>query len=77
MFLVYYSHFFKMIFLFYLIIVNLIYIKCFLEICFAMLFKSGSSHFDTAVWIHYFDANKTAGEEARWQLHKNIASNIE
>ena len=23
------------------------------------------------------DANKTAGEEARWQLHKNAASNIE
>ena len=25
-----------------------------------------------AVWMH-----KTAGEEARWQLHKNVASNIE
>ena len=23
------------------------------------------------------DANKTAGEEARWQLHKNAASNLE
>ena len=29
------------------------------------------------VWMHYFDANKTAGEEARRQLHKNAASNIE
>ena len=27
--------------------------------------------------MHYMDANKTAGEEARWQLHKNAASNIE
>ena len=27
--------------------------------------------------MHYFDANKTAGEEARRQLHKNVASNIE
>ena len=27
--------------------------------------------------MHYLDANKTAGEEARRQLHKNIASNIE
>ena len=25
----------------------------------------------------YMDANKTAGEEARRQLHKNAASNIE
>ena len=32
---------------------------------------------DTAVWMHYLDAKKTAGEEARRQLHKNIASNIE
>ena len=23
------------------------------------------------------DANKTAGEEARWQFHKNVANNIE
>ena len=27
--------------------------------------------------MHYMDANKTAGEEARQQLHKNAASNIE
>ena len=25
--------------------------------------------------MHYMDANKTAREEARWQLHKNAASN--
>ena len=27
--------------------------------------------------MHYLDANKTAGEEARRQLHKNVANNIE
>ena len=27
--------------------------------------------------MHYLDANKTAGEEARRQLNKNVASNIE
>ena len=27
--------------------------------------------------MHYLDANKTAGEEARRQLNKNAASNIE
>ncbi len=34
-------------------------------------------HVDSAVWMHHLDANKTAGEEARGQLHKNVASNIE
>ena len=28
---------------------------------------------DTAVWMHHLDANKTAGEEAGRQLHKNVA----
>ena len=28
-----------------------------------------------AIWMHYMDANKTAGEETRWQLHKNAACN--
>ena len=42
-----------------------------------MQFLLGSGCIDTAVWIHYLDANKTAGEEARRQLHKNIASSIE
>ena len=32
---------------------------------------------DTVVWMHYLDAYKTAGEEARRQLDKNAASNIE
>ena len=27
--------------------------------------------------MHYLDANLTAGEEARRQLHKNVVSNIE
>ena len=29
------------------------------------------------IYMHYLDANKTAGEKARCQLHKNAASNIE
>ena len=40
-------------------------------------FLPGSSRIDTAIWMHYLDANKTAGEEARQQLHKKVASNIE
>ena len=36
-----------------------------------------SGRVDTAVWMHYLDANKAAGEEARRQLHKNAASSIE
>ena len=36
-----------------------------------------SGRIDTAVWMHYMDAQKTAGEEARRQLHKNADSNIE
>ena len=43
-------------------------------ICFYYL--SGSC-VDTAIWMHYLDANKTAGEKARRQLHKHAASNIE
>ena len=42
-----------------------------------MQFLPGSSRADTAVWMHHLDANKTAREEARQQLHKNVASNIE
>ena len=37
----------------------------------------GSGHIDTAIRMHYMDSNKTAGEEARRQLHKNAASNLE
>ena len=42
-----------------------------------MQFLPGSGRVDTAVWMLYMDANKTAREEARRQLHKNAASNIE
>ena len=43
-----------------------------------MQFLPGSGRIDTAVWMHQLDANKTAEEEeARRQLHKNVASNIE
>ena len=41
-----------------------------------MQFLPGSGRIDTAIWMHYMDSNKTAGEEARRQLHKNVASNI-
>ena len=40
-------------------------------------FLPGWGRVDTAVWMHLLDANKTAGEEARRQLYKNAASNIE
>ena len=40
-------------------------------------FLPGCGSVDTAVWMHYLDANKTVGEEARRQLYKNVASNIE
>ena len=36
-----------------------------------------SGRIDTAIWTHYLDANKPPGEEARRQLHKNVASNTE
>ena len=42
-----------------------------------MQFLPGSDRIDTAVWMHHLDANKTAEEEARRQLHKNVTSNIE
>ena len=44
---------------------------------FLILYDLGSGHIDTAIWMHYMEANKTAGEEARWQLHKNAACNPE
>ena len=40
-------------------------------------FLPGSGRIDTAIWMHYLDSNKMAGEEARRQLHKNAASNLE
>ena len=42
-----------------------------------MQFLPGSGCVDSAVWMHHLDANKTAGEEARQQLHKNASSNTE
>ena len=42
-----------------------------------MIWFPGSGRVDTVVWMHYLDANKTAGEETRRQLHKNVANNIE
>ena len=38
---------------------------------------TGSGRINTAVWMHYLNANKMAGEEARRQLPKIVASNIE
>ena len=40
-------------------------------------FLPGSGCDDTAIWMHYMDANQTAGEETWRQLHKNVESNIE
>ena len=40
-------------------------------------FLPGSCRVDTAEWMHHLDTNKIAGEEARRQLHKNPASNLE
>ena len=40
-------------------------------------FFPASCRIDTAVWMHNMGANKTAGEEARRQLHKNAESNLE
>ena len=42
-----------------------------------MQFLPGSGHIDTAIWGHYMDANKTAGEETWRQLHKNATCNLE
>ena len=42
-----------------------------------MQFLLGSGRLDTPIWMHYLDANKSAGEEARRQLHKNVAINTE
>ena len=39
-------------------------------------FFPGCSRVDTAIWMYYLDADKTAGEEARRQLYENVESNI-
>ena len=36
-----------------------------------------SSFKAAVVWMHYLEANKTTGEKARRELHKNAASTIE
>ena len=36
-----------------------------------------SGRIDIAIWMHSMESHKTAGEEARRQLHKNAASNLE
>ena len=40
-------------------------------------FLTSSGRIDTAIWMHYLDANNAAGEKARQQLPKNATSNIE
>ena len=40
-------------------------------------FLPGSCRIDTAVWMHYMDANETDREKDGRQIHKNAASNIE
>ena len=40
-------------------------------------FFPSSCRIDTIVWMHKMDANKTYGEKAWRQLHKNAATNIE
>ena len=42
-----------------------------------MQFLLSSGRVNTAIWMHYLDANKMAGEKARRQLHKYAVSNIE
>ena len=42
-----------------------------------MQFFSSCRRVETATWVHYIDANKTYGEKALRQLHKNAASYIE
>ena len=39
-------------------------------------FFPSSGRVDTVIWLHNMDANKTYGEKAWRQLHKNAASNI-
>ena len=42
-----------------------------------MRFLPSSGPINTAIWMHFLDVNKTAGEKAWQQLHNNAASNIE
>ena len=63
-------------FLLIFILVN-VYVFWVFNSCSVLLLEESSDRVDTAIWMHYLDANKTAGEEARRQLHKNVASYIE
>ena len=40
-------------------------------------FLPSSGRLDTAIWMHYMDANKTYAEKAWRKPHKNAAGNIE
>ena len=40
-------------------------------------FFPSSGRINTAIWMHYQDANKTYGEKAWRPLHKNAVSNTE
>ena len=40
-------------------------------------FFPSSGHVVTAIWMHYMDTNKTYGEKAWQQLHKNAVGCIE
>ena len=42
-----------------------------------LIYFPSSGRVDTAIWIHYMDANETYGEKAWQQLRKNAASNVE
>ena len=54
----------------YIYIYIYVYMYMYIYICI-------SGHIYTAIWMHYMDTNKTAGEETKWQLHKNAACNPE
>ena len=46
-------------------------------ICICCLGLPNNGRIDTAIWMHYLDANKIAREKVRRQLHKNAARNLE
>ena len=52
-----------------------LYVVEFISIMYSV--SSSSGRVNTAICMHYLDANKTAGEEAWRQWHKNFAGNIE
>ena len=86
-----YPYFYLILIVFFLVILKHIFsfrfllsysltfdIVIFITIYFSnILTLPGSGHIDTAIWVYYMDSNKTAREEARRQLHKNAAYNLE